>query len=455
MDTAGDHVHKLMDWGGALLTVAGSRLFALDPDADGSQIYRYDLHAIIGPPALSSDGRHLFVGDGDGNFHGFLHQAWPSPPIAVTLPLSRPGIGAGLHDSQPVMAANGTTVHIGSHDGRLYNVDFSILGVQFLQAANVSFSSTGASIQSSPALSSDGVVFVGSNDGSLYALNDGLTLRWRLEMGGLVGSPALWNAEQAEAAASGSAATHVAPAWSPSTMLFVGSSNGHVHGLRVADAFSAWSFDMRSSVSGPPVVATLPHGADRLLHLVLLSSFDGRIVAVDAFTGALRWQRFLQQGQAGPLAVSEGLVYVGTSAGALFSLDARSGRTLWVDFPCVCNGSLATAAPAVDPERRVVHVGSSEGHVYAYRIDAPAPPPPSPPEPHWQKADVSLVILGGALAFSCCLLGIVMCRRRWEQGLSRRLGDNEREGGPLAITMNAPGRSARLPAEVTELSGRM
>ena len=57
------------------------------------------------------------------------------------------------------------------------------------QTNNVRWSyTTGGTVRSSPAIGSDGTVYVGSNDGKLYAINPNGTQKWNYPTGGDVGS---------------------------------------------------------------------------------------------------------------------------------------------------------------------------------------------------------------------------------------------------------------------------
>ena len=60
-----------------------------------------------------------------------------------------------------------------------------------------------------------------------------------------------------------------------------------------------------------------------------MATSDGKLRAVDAKTGRLRWQF----ATAGPIkaaaSVSEGRVYVGSGDGCVYTLEAATGRLLW------------------------------------------------------------------------------------------------------------------------------
>ena len=67
--------------------------------------------------------------------------------------------------SSPALSRDGKVVYVGSGDNSLYAVD-AVTG------SKISSFATGDEVTSSPALSSDGkVVYVGSGDNSLYAVD--------------------------------------------------------------------------------------------------------------------------------------------------------------------------------------------------------------------------------------------------------------------------------------------
>ena len=205
---------------------------------------------------------------------------------------------------------------------------------------------TTTSVASSPVVAADGVVFVGSNDGFLYAYTDGQTLRWRREVGGLVGSPIL----------SGGLKT--------SQQLFVGSSNGHVLAFNVDRAWLAWDVDMLAPVSDPPVLAG---------NALYVTSFLGRVVSISVSDGHLLWDVRLGGQQLSAPALHDELMYVSSVDGQLSALNLGDGTTSWA----VSMSSVPMTRPAVDIVGSLLHVGSNEGTVFAVRIASPAPPPPA------------------------------------------------------------------------------
>jgi outer membrane protein assembly factor BamB len=230
--------------------------------------------------------------------------------------------------------------------------------------------STGAKILSSPAVL-DGVVYVGSADGNLYALDarDGKR-KWSYATGGAVnGSPAcdgrrvivssLDGLIHAVDAVSGKAiwtfrtggerrfsapGIHGAqpateqmpdpfdvflssPALSGGTV-FIGSGDHHVYALDAASGALKWKFATGDVVHASPAVAG---------GVVYIGSWDRRLYALDAATGAMKWafvtgddpEQHNQIGIASSAAVAGGIVYFGCRDGHFYALDAADGRLHW------------------------------------------------------------------------------------------------------------------------------
>lgn len=215
---------------------------------------------------------------------------------------------------------------------------------------------TGGPVQSTPAVA-DGVVYVGSGDGHVYAL-DARTgeERWRFDAGRAVTS--------SPAVAGG--------------LVYVGSRDGGYVALdagtgrlrwRVAtgpDARLAWGFESGDLYTSSPAVAG---------GLAILGGADGQVYAVDAGSGEVRW-RFRTDGRVrSSPAVAGGRVYVGSMDGTLYALELGSGRLVWrfdTEGHTLESGSFGfdrrsiQSSPAVADGR--VFVGSRDGHLYA--VDA-------------------------------------------------------------------------------------
>ncbi|MCE5237279.1 PQQ-binding-like beta-propeller repeat protein [bacterium] len=183
-------------------------------------------------------------------------------------------------------------------------------------------------IMGAPAVA-DGIVFVGSRDGNLYALDAKRgTENWHLRTGDRI---------ESTPAVAGSA-------------VFIGSHDGRVYAAARDSGRRLWQRDVGSPIRSS---ATLVGGR------LFIGDRQGQVVALRAETGELLWQ--VQTGaevSAAP-ACSDGAVVVGSWDGRLYAFAADSGTKLWERLT---EGPVASSA-ALD--NGVVYCGSDDGHLYA------------------------------------------------------------------------------------------
>jgi outer membrane protein assembly factor BamB len=111
-----------------------------------------------------------------------------------------------------------------------------------------------------------------------------------------------------------------------------------------------WTFTTASTDSlASPVVAN---------GVVYAGSSSGRLYAMNAATGALRW-RFATGNVESSSAVADGVVYTGTLVHKVYALNAATGARLWT----FTAGDAVSSSPAV--ANGVVYFGSADGRVYA------------------------------------------------------------------------------------------
>lgn len=301
-------------------------------------------------PAL--DGDRLFVADGRGNVGVYAatgaagwSQTLPKPATspAIADGVLVIGAGDGIHaldaatgaerwlvetekavKSAPAIVAG--QVFVGLPDGTLAAID--------LQSGAVRWRTPVSGPISRAASFGDGLVFVGGDGGTFAAVRvaDG-SIAWQVLLGrGDLASSAFRDGLVYTASGLESAAPHVlfaldsvtgAERWhfdSPGgNSLFVGAVgpdlvyavglDGIVYALRHGEP--TWSFD-----AGAPIgsVASLSGG------VLYVSASDGRIVALEAATGALRWEVPVD-GDPGPTIAAQGRLYVGTSVGILAAIE--------------------------------------------------------------------------------------------------------------------------------------
>lgn len=257
-------------------------------------------------------------------------------------------------------------VYIGSNDNNVYALN-AITGKKLWSYT------TGAGIYSSPAVT-DGVVYVGSNDGNLYALN-AVTGRkkWAYYTGGGWSAPAVANgvvyvgsskesgdnvyALKADTGALlWSFAARFSVYSSPavvSGVVYIGSLDYHLYALDARTGALLWSFGTEGYMYASPVIAN---------GIVYTDWFGGDVYAVNASSGSLLWSFYTgwPESDEASAAVADGVLFVGSSAGNIYALDGSTGAELWSYSPV---GYVSLSAPAV--ANGVVYVGTWDNNAYA------------------------------------------------------------------------------------------
>ncbi|MEM1355812.1 MAG: PQQ-binding-like beta-propeller repeat protein [Planctomycetota bacterium] len=126
---------------------------------------------------------------------------------------------------------------------------------------------TGGAVLSSPTIV-DGVVYVGSEDKHLYAI-DGASgqLKWKFEAKTLIdASPVVVDG-----------------------VVYVGTDGGVLHAIRAETGAGLWAFEAEGRISGEAGVTNLTTDDGEQPKVVLAGSHDGLLYCLDAETGAKRW----------------------------------------------------------------------------------------------------------------------------------------------------------------------
>ncbi len=266
------------------------------------------------------------VAASQGWFSGNRAATGPSGPDHPSTPL--PAVAGelawryetdGVVGSSP--AVSDGVVYVGSSDNHVYALDA-------MDGSLIWRFETGKPVGSLPTVS-DGVVYVGSGDYHVYAMDalDGTPL-WRYETGGDVfSSPTVWNG-----------------------VVYVGSWDNHVYALDAADGTLIWRYETDRVVWSSPAVWD---------GVVYVGSFDNHVYALDAVGGRLLWRYETGDSVLSSPMVWDGVVYVGSLDNHVYALDAVGGRLLWRYE----TGDSGWSSPMVWDG--VVYVGSSDNHVYA------------------------------------------------------------------------------------------
>ncbi len=246
-------------------------------------------------------------------------------------------------------AVAGGVVFIGSTDGNLYAVDQETGKEKWKYT-------TPRQIDSSPAVV-DGVVYFEGYDSTLYALTaDTGAVKWtfatgyerRFEANFIHGYPPRpqtipdsWDVFLSSPAV-----------WNGK--VYFGSGDGNVYALDAQSGILQWKFLTNDVVHASPAIAN---------NTVYIGSWDSNLYALDAETGQEKW-RFKagqdpiihnQVGFQSSAAVVDGTVYVGCRDGHVYALDAATGHRKW-DYSTSMSWVITT--PAV--RDGTVYVGTSD-----------------------------------------------------------------------------------------------
>jgi eukaryotic-like serine/threonine-protein kinase len=258
--------------------------------------------------------------------------------------------------SSPALAAG--VVFIGSSDGGLYAID--------RETGKQKWKFVGTDpITSSPAVA-NGLVYFLTYDGAFYAADQQTgAIKWRFATGGerrfeakgLHGlTPVMQNiADPMDLFLS-------SPAVSDGRVYF-GSSDHHVYSLDALTGVLQWSFETQDVVHASPAIAN---------GILYIGSWDSYLYALDAATGLEKWRfktgedlvNYNQVGFQSSPAITDGTVFVGCRDGHLYAVDAATGKKKW-DYST--SQSWVNGTPAV--RDGVVYVGTSDTHRF-HAIDA-------------------------------------------------------------------------------------
>jgi len=182
------------------------------------------------------------------------------------------------------------------------------------------------SVPSSPAIGADGIVYVGSRDQYLYALNPDGTLKWRYETGSSVSS---------------------SPAICVDGTVYVGSWDHSLYALN-PDGSLKWRYETGSSVYSSPAIG--PDGT------IYVGSNDSYVYAFHP-DGTLKWR--YETGEtvySSPSVGPDGTVYVGSRDNYLYALNPE-GSLKWRYE----TGDGVNSSPAIGADSTVY----GDGYLYA------------------------------------------------------------------------------------------
>jgi outer membrane protein assembly factor BamB len=158
------------------------------------------------------------------------------------------------------------------------------------------------SIKKSPTVS-DGSVYFGSNNGSLYAVDvaDGRE-QWEFQAWGqILSTPAVADG-----------------------IVYVTTRPGRVYGIDVETGSKSWEFNPEEA-TGPSMSSPLVFDGT-----VFVGNANSMIYALDSQSGDEIWSFETDGPVQSSAAVSDGTVYIGNQEGSVYALDAETGSEEWI-----------------------------------------------------------------------------------------------------------------------------
>lgn len=244
-----------------------------------------------------------------------------------------------LRYSSPAIGSDGT-IYVGfwndnvyvrtENDNTLYAINPDGSQKWAFQPQRYSF----IAISSSPAIAADGTVYVGSWDGNLYSVNSDGSMKWSFKTGQwIIDSPTI-----------GSDGT-----------VYVGSCGGYLYAIN-PDGSQKWAFPSGSITLSSPAI-----GSDGTVYI---GNQDHRLFAINP-DGSKKWERKLENDKtfnysiwSSPAIAADGTIYVGST----YNLNAINpdGSLKWV-FKA---GDWVWSSPAIASDG-TVYVGSFNGKLFA------------------------------------------------------------------------------------------
>ncbi len=333
---------------------------------------------LLASPAVAEEHVYLTTGDGrtialdqyTGHLvweyrSGWLSSSTPAVTGDAVIFATRPGSVVSLHRQSgalrwethlksPIVASpivvHGT-VYIGAADKKLYALD-AATGRQRWAFATQDW------IVSAVAYAGDRVI-VASQDSRLHVVGAETGRRRLLYETGIGRHIGVGPAIAGERAYFGTVGARVwAIAWQATTYpwepaLLFWQTNLYLWGMRSTPPVqkgSVWSRHVGGDVRHTPAIAH---------NLVYVTAAPGKVVALEAATGAERWRADLRMVITAAPTVAGTTVLIGTQDGVVFGLDAHTGAVLW-DFT---TAGKITGSPIVAGD--TMYVASHDGTLYA------------------------------------------------------------------------------------------
>lgn len=273
--------------------------FSDDDHQQGAMVNSFEGNVQVGPNGLiyaGSDNGYMYAIKDDGQ------KAWSFKTDMMIW-------------STPGFAPDMSWLAFGSLDGHVYFLNPET-------GEKIAAYKTGGDVKSSPAVTADGKVYVGSSDQYVYGLRvtDGwfgqknVAKDWAFKTKGEVySSPAILG-----------------------DTLVIGSLDGTVYGLNRLTGEQLWIYETNSPVAASPAIT-----ADGV---VLFGAKNGKLYALDLATGERIWSYKATDGylksnlDASPAVSADGKIYVGSYGGVLYGIPFEYCANNRADERCAFGG---------------------------------------------------------------------------------------------------------------------
>lgn len=227
--------------------------------------------------------------------------------------------------SSPAIASDGT-IYVGAYDDGFYAINPD--GTQKWY-----YPLPGDGFTASPAIGNDGTVYVGGHDRQLYAFNPDGSVRWTYPVDGALGS---------------------SPTIAPDGTVYVGCADSNVYAVN-ADGSLKWSYATQDLVRSSPALD--------LAGTIYVGSRDNRLYALRP-DGSQKWSYPTGAGVLSSPAIGEdGTIYVGSDDYNLYAINP-DGTLKW-SFATL---GLVRSSPGLAQDG-TIYVGSYDNQLYAINPD--------------------------------------------------------------------------------------
>jgi outer membrane protein assembly factor BamB len=339
----------------------------------------FDTFAIYSTPFVDQQAI-VYFGAKDGNVHAVRA---PKKGIMGELVWSY-NLGTTIQTS-PAVTPDGTLV-IGADDWAYYGITPPRTGSG--PKVKWRFQTQGTLI-TSPTVDSYGTVFVASMDGKVYALEppkeagQPVKVRWSFSSGARDDKGGFENA----------------PVIDNEGTLYIGGNDGILYALDTKTGKVKWTFDgvARAGYRTYAIFSSVAIGPDRTIYF---GGKNGDLYALRERAGAFRttvevlWRYRLGPGiQSSPLLAADGTVYIGDEKGTLHAvLPPKSGEGAKALWKFATKGTLISS-PALGADG-TLYEGSMDGKLYAFKADAAQPSSQGPFSGTWYGTYDSPLISG-------------------------------------------------------------